>query len=71
MPTTSQMLLTRCNQARANGQDFAAIWHDFLKYDPLVLGLPSQDLTNGEPVLRIRLVTGQHLCCGYGGFFLD
>jgi hypothetical protein len=65
------MLLARCNQARANGQDFAAIWHDFLKQDPLILGLPSQGLANGEPVLRIRLLTGQHLCCGYGGFFLE
>ncbi|PSH61706.1 hypothetical protein CU102_26700 [Phyllobacterium brassicacearum] len=55
-------LLQTCVSATSGGADFPTIWHDILKKHPLVVGLPIQRINDdNEPVLEIRLATGQWL----------
>lgn len=54
-------LLETCNRLRSGGADFPTIWSSVLKTHPYVAGLPIQDRGAYGPVLRIPLITGQHL----------
>ena len=61
-------LLRRCAAAHAAGTTFPTMWQTFLGSDPLVIGLPRQECESGDPVLKIRLITRQHLVFGPDGY---
>jgi hypothetical protein len=63
-------LMGRCAAAHAAGTPFPTVWQTFLSSDPLVIGLPRQERENEHPVLKVRLITRQHLVFGPGGYSL-
>jgi hypothetical protein len=64
-------LVKRCEEAHASGADFPTVWQTILRGDPAVLGLPVQAMKNGQPVLRVRLVTGHDLVRGPHGYSVE
>lgn len=54
----STELLKKCNQAQGEGADFPTIWHNVLKGDQLVAGIPRQRFEGSRSLLEIPLVTG-------------
>lgn len=64
----AEQLLHQCAKARAAGGDFPTIWHSVLKSHPLVTGLPTQDVRDGEALIVVHLWTGQRLACSTQGF---
>lgn len=70
MLAQSNHLLDLCNGLRLEGYDFPTIWHAVIAPHSLVTGLPVQALEDGQPVLDIRLYTGQTLRFGQSDFAL-
>jgi len=70
---TSSTLLERCISARQNGATFPTIWSLILKGHPLVAGLPTNTVREGQIVLEIPLICGRRLVddSASGKFFLD
>jgi len=54
-------LVGTCMKARSEGADFPTVWNTILKSHRLVAGPPVQATRDGEPELRIRLITGHDL----------
>jgi hypothetical protein len=67
---TARDLLQRCIAAAQAGADFPSVWGSILKGHPLVLGVPIQRMDGERPLLEVRLITGQRLVHGVGGFAL-
>ena len=70
MPGSSEDLLRVCEAAHSEGRDFPTVWNTLLKRHPLVIGLPTHEVTNGEARIVIRLITGQKLLSSARGFSL-
>jgi hypothetical protein len=51
----------RCTELVRNGNDFPTVWNTVLKRNALVDGFPHSQMEGTEPVLEIRLVTGERL----------
>lgn len=66
----SRLLLDACNAARRQGADFPTIWWQTIEPNPMVAGLPVQQLDGDQPVLDIPLLTGQRLRFGRDSFVL-
>jgi hypothetical protein len=64
-------LLEICSTARARGMDFPTLWNSILKTTRLVVGNPIQLHENGQPTLKIRLVTNQCLVFAANKFSLE
>ena len=58
MSEAIQDLFSRCQRARANGEDFPAIWTGILKGDPLTRGSPIQGHDGKTTTLSVRLSGG-------------
>ncbi|WP_395646688.1 hypothetical protein [Terricaulis sp.] len=63
-------LLAHCEAARRRGDDFPTIWHSILRGHPLVRGLPTHQIQDGEAVIVVRLMNGQSLHSSLRGFWL-
>jgi hypothetical protein len=61
-------LLRACEAARQQGKDFPTIWTTILKNHPLVLGLPSHSVVNGEAKIVVSLIDGRRLLSTPQGF---
>ncbi len=70
MSETANELLRRCVSARGEGIDFPTIWQTILRGHPLVVGPPVQRMDGSEPILEIRLISGQRLVHDSHGFAL-
>lgn len=70
MLVQSSSLLDVCNRLRRDGRDFPTIWHAVIASHPLVTGLPVQAMEGDQPVLDIRLYSGQTLRFGRDEFAL-
>lgn len=70
MLTLATQLLDACNRGRQESHDFPTIWRDVIERHPLVVGIPIQAMEDGQPVLDIRLRTGQMLRFGRSDFIL-
>lgn len=57
----SRQLLDTCNRLRQQGHDFPTIWREIIEPHPLVAGIPVQAMEDAQPVLDIRLRTGETL----------
>ncbi len=64
-------LLEICSASRAKGTDFPTLWTTLLKNNRLVVGNPIQVHENGQPTLKIRLVTTQFLVYAANRFSLE
>jgi hypothetical protein len=64
-------LLEICIAARGRGMDFPTLWNSILKPSRLVVGNPVQVHENGQPTLKIRLVTSQYLAFAANKFALE
>jgi hypothetical protein len=64
-------LLEVCTALRAKGTDFPTLWTTLLKNNRLVVGNPIQVHENGQPTLKIRLVTNQFLVYAANRFSLE
>lgn len=64
-------LLARCEAARKDGSDFPTIWVSILRTSPLVIGLPTHDVRDGNALIVIKLADGQVLLSSTSGFSLD
>jgi hypothetical protein len=54
------------------GQDFAAIWWNILRHNPLVRSdIPVQVMIGPGPALQVQLITGQSLYFQNGSFSLE
>lgn len=54
-------LAVRCTELVRNGNDFPTVWNTVLKRNALVDGSPHSQMEGTEPVLEIRLITGERL----------
>ena len=68
MADTASDLLRKCLAARRAGDDFPTVWQTVLKGHPLVVGVPFQRIENDQPLLEIRLITGQRLILDDKGY---
>ena len=49
---------------------FPEVWKEILMSHELVVGSPVQQIENGEPVLEVRLRSGERLICSRDGYRL-
>ena len=59
--TTAEELLAICRAARKAGVDIPTIWQEHLKRHPLVLDIPTQLMSAGQPVISVPLLGGRYL----------
>lgn len=65
---TADELVRACEAARQQGKDFPTIWTTILKNHPLVFGLPSHCVVNGEAQIVVSLIDGRRLLSTPRGF---
>lgn len=71
MAVSPEELLGACERARREGNDFPTIWNTLLKHDPLVLGAPTHQVTDGVAQIVVALITGEKLLSSVRGFSLE
>jgi hypothetical protein len=69
-PRSPEELLRACERAQDLGDDFPTVWNTLLRRCPLVIGLPSHEVSDGEARIVVRLITGQKLLSAAHGFSL-
>jgi hypothetical protein len=63
-------LIAACEKARLEGKDFPTVWRTVLRPHPLVLGLPTHEVSGGEARILISLRTGQKVVSARDGYLL-
>jgi hypothetical protein len=64
-------LVEKCAAARASGADFPTVWNTILRGKTLVAGIPVQAIRDGQPVLKVRLITNQYIVYGPDGYSIE
>jgi hypothetical protein len=70
MPNSPEGLLGVCEAAHRKGTDFPTVWNTILKRHPLVIGLPTHRIVDGQAQIVVSLATGHHVVSTTGGYCL-